>query len=64
MDIQEFWSWPGLKRYLENTGRLAEFNDTITELEKLPVKDRKIFLKVDNKDVCLQVFIDNDTLTQ
>ena len=45
MEIQEFYSWPGLKRYLQNTGRLIDLISTVVELEKLPVKDRKIIIK-------------------
>jgi hypothetical protein len=62
METQEFWSWPGLKRYFENTGKLSVYADQLTELEKLPVKDRKIIVQENGKDICLQVFIDEETL--
>lgn len=62
METQEFWSWPGLKRYFENTGQLAQYEAQLLELEKLPVKDRKIIVKENGKDVLLQVFIDEMTL--
>jgi len=62
METQEFYSWNGLKRYLQNSGRLIDLISTVVELEKLPVKDRKIIIKDNHKDVCLQVFIDESTL--
>lgn len=62
METQLFYSWPGLKRYFENTGQFAQYEAQLLELEQLPVKDRKIIIEQNGKDVCLQVFIDEETL--
>ena len=64
METQEFWSWPGLKRYFKNTGQFPQFEAQLLELEKLPMKDRKIIVQENGKDVCLQIFIDEETLGQ
>lgn len=64
METQEFWSWKGLKKYFENTGQLAQYEAQLLELENLPVKDRKIIVQQNGKDVLLQVFIDESTLSQ